>query len=223
MPKSFSNKKHRGVMVTFSGVDGAGKSTVIDEVARALRHQFGVKVVVRRHRPCLLPILSVLRHGNKASCISAQTKPRSGDNKSTLSSLIRFFYYLTDYIFGQFYIYFKYMRKGFVVLYDRYYFDFIVDYKRSNIQLNPRLMKWFYCIIFKPQLNFYLYADIKTILKRKQELEKDEVLFLHQGYHQLFRELSKNRKEEYIIINNEKKTQTVSSVVDYIQREMFSA
>lgn len=53
--------------------------------------------------------------------------PRTGSNKSKLSSFIRFFYYLLDYIIGQWFIYFKYTIKGNIIVYDRYYFDFIND------------------------------------------------------------------------------------------------
>ena len=134
---------HRGIVITFSGVDGAGKSTILDEVNEMLKSKFRQRTVVLRHRPSLLPILSSIRHGKaKAEEKTREHLPRQGKNSSALSSFLRFMYYYTDYIFGQFYIYFKYTLRGYTVLYDRYYFDFIIDSKRSNIVLSRKFMKW---------------------------------------------------------------------------------
>ncbi|MBK7967152.1 MAG: hypothetical protein IPK10_19020 [Bacteroidetes bacterium] len=140
--------RHRGITITFSGVDGAGKSTIIEEVNEVLKSKFRQRTVILRHRPSLLPILSSWRHGKEnAERKTRERLPRQGTNTSVLSSFLRFMYYYLDYVFGQFYIYFKYTLRGYTVLYDRYYFDFIIDAKRSNIVLSKKFMKWGYHLI----------------------------------------------------------------------------
>ena len=107
-----------------------------DEIRQKIEKQLRMPVVVLRHRPSILPIISAYTMGKEAAeQKAASTLPRQGKNNSTLSSLLRFAYYYTDYVLGQFYIQVKYVLRGKVVVYDRYYFDFINDSKRSNISL----------------------------------------------------------------------------------------
>ncbi len=48
----------KGLIVTFSGVDGAGKSTIIELAKKNIQKKYRKKLVVLRHRPSVLPILS---------------------------------------------------------------------------------------------------------------------------------------------------------------------
>jgi thymidylate kinase len=201
----------RGVMMTFSGVDGAGKSTILGEVRDLLQQKYRRKVVVLRHRPCLLPILSAWRYGKdeaEKKCVASL--PRKGNNRSRLSSLFRFGYYYSDYLLGQLLIYAKYMLKGYVVLYDRYYFDFIVDGKRSNILLRPSFIRKLYCFVYKPQMNVFLYAAPEVILKRKQELTAEDITQLTDHYKTLFGRLGAG--DRYICIENTDKQGTMDQI-----------
>ncbi|RFC55040.1 hypothetical protein [Brumimicrobium aurantiacum] len=203
----------KGLIITFSGVDGAGKSTIIENTKKELEKKLRKKVVVIRHRPSLLPILSAYTHGKeKAEKIAATTLPRQGKNSSFLSSLIRFSYYYTDYFFGQFYVYVKHVMRGEIVLYDRYYFDFINDSLRSNILLPKWLTKAGYKLLLKPNLNFFLYADAATILKRKKELDEKAINSLTKDYFNLFTELDKKSKGKYFLIENLHLQETMSFI-----------
>jgi thymidylate kinase len=202
-----------GVVMTFSGVDGAGKSTIIEKTKVLLETKFRKKVVVIRHRPSLLPILSAWVHGKKkAEERSMSTLPRQGTNKNVLSSLFRFTYYLVDFVIGQFVVWFKYTAKGHVVLYDRYYFDFIEDARRTNIQLPKWFCKMFYSIVFKHDVNFFLYAKPDIILQRKQELSAVDIVELTSRYRETFSSYSNNYDSEYVMINNENIKDTMDRV-----------
>ncbi len=205
----------KGITVTFSGVDGAGKSTILENVRVTLQKKYRQKTVVLRHRPSLLPILSSIKHGKKnAEKLTSQNLPRQGNNKSTISSLIRFLYYYVDYIIGQYYVYFRYTLRGYTVLYDRYYFDFIIDSKRSNISLPKPILKWCYYFVFKPKVNVFLYAPPEIILSRKQEMSSNDIQQLTGEYRELFEELGKsNKKQRYISINNTNLEETLSVVM----------
>ncbi|GAA0891217.1 hypothetical protein GCM10009122_08960 [Fulvivirga kasyanovii] len=194
----------KGMTITFSGVDGAGKSTVIEQTRQIIEKRLRKRVVVLRHRPSVLPILSVWTKGKaKAEQDAVNSLPRQGNNKNALSSAIRFAYYYTDYLFGQFYVYFKYIRRGFVVIYDRYYFDFINDGKRSNIELPQHITRFGYNFLMKPDLNFFLYATPDIILERKQELDEDAIIDLTSRYKTLFEHLDKQgyRRRYYAVEN----------------------
>jgi thymidylate kinase len=211
-----------GLIITFSGVDGAGKSTVIEHVKERLEKKWRKRVVVIRHRPSVLPILSAWQYGKKgAEARSVQNLPRQGQNFSLSSSLVRFGYYYLDYIVGQVVIWLKHTRRGHVVLYDRYYFDFINDGRRSNINLPARFTQALYAFVNKPKLNFFLYADPQEILRRKQELSASTITQLTQQYKSLFGALgARYRRSRYVPIENQDLDTTLNLIGRYIQQEM---
>lgn len=204
----------KGMTITFSGVDGAGKSTIIENIKYEIEKKIRKQVVVLRHRPSLLPILSVWTKGKKVAEYDASNSlPRQGNNSNPFNSLLRFTYYFIDYLFGQFYVFVKYNLRGWIVLYDRYYFDFINDSKRSNINLPKFFTKAAYKLLLKPELNFFLYADPATILSRKQELNKATISHLTDDYLELFRSLNRSSADNYVSIENLELKNTVELIM----------
>ncbi|MBI1224936.1 MAG: hypothetical protein GC192_06830 [Bacteroidetes bacterium] len=201
-------------IVTFSGVDGAGKSTLLNDLKTVLTERLGQRVVTLRHRPSLLPILSAITHGKQAAEARATTQlPRQGNNGSTLSSLLRFGYYYADYFFGQVYIWLRYLLPGYTVVYDRYYFDFIVDGKRSNISLSENLPRFFFRFLAKPGLNIFLHASPDTILQRKKELPRADIEQMTMQYMALFEELKTKSRSQYICIENLDRMATLETIL----------
>ncbi len=209
-------------IITFSGVDGAGKTTILREFTELLQNKYQKKVVEVRHRPSLLPILSAIKHGKKeAEKKTMDVLPRTGGNKSRLSSYIRFFYYLTDYVFGQWVLYFRHTLKGEVIIYDRYYFDFINDARRTNINIDSGFIKFFYKFVFKPEMNIFLYASPEVILSRKQEMDAESIVELTKKYKDLFDEFGKKNRDQYVAIENIDKEKTMKTIEDiYVRRTL---
>jgi thymidylate kinase len=208
-------RQNPGFIITVSGVDGAGKSTIIEELKEEITTKYRKKVKILRHRPSLLPIISSYKYGRQeAEKRAVESLPRTGMNSSGVSSLLRFLYYYSDYLFGQIYVYFKYVLRGFIVIYDRYYFDFIQDAKRSNISLNTSLAKSLFRFIIKPRLNIFLYAHSDEILKRKKELNARTITSLTSNYRKMFRGYSqKFSKSKYVSIENLNKNKTVQKIM----------
>lgn len=214
--KSFFKRK--GMIITLSGVDGAGKTTVINELKYVFDKKYRKPVVVLRHRPSIIPILSAFKYGKiGAEKRSVESLPRQGANSSILKSLLRFSYYYADYFFGQFYIYVKYVLRGYIVIYDRYYFDMMNDSKRSNMNLPKVVTSFGYAFLLKPNFNFFLYANPDTILQRKQELDRDTINDLTFRYKFLFHKLQGRRNtKRYVSINNEVLSQTTKHIFQTI-------
>lgn len=203
----------KGMVISFSGVDGAGKSTVLESTRKLVENRYRRNTIVLRHRPSFLPILSAYKYGKKeAEQRAADTLPRQGTNSSTLSSILRFIYYYTDYLIGQWIIYVKYVMRGYVVLYDRYYFDFINDPKRANLNLTQTLPLMLSGFIIKPDLNFLLTAPADVILERKQELTKPAIETLTEKYSAYFKGLSDSGQGQFIRIENIDLEKTINTI-----------
>jgi cytidylate kinase len=101
-----------------------------------------------------------------------------------------------------------------IVIYDRYYFDFISDGKRSNLVIKPSFTKYLYRFIYKPRLNVFLYAQPEVILSRKKEMEHEEIQSLTQSYQKLFGELRQTySKSRYLEIENVEIDTTIQRVM----------
>ncbi|MFN8334337.1 MAG: phosphotransferase [Cyclobacteriaceae bacterium] len=206
-------------VVTFSGVDGAGKSTVIENLRTRIEKQLRKPVVVLRHRPSLFPILSAYTKGKVAAeRAAAESLPRQGKNTSLLSSLVRFGYYYLDYLIGQWYVWFRYSVRGHVVLYDRYYFDFIHDSRRSNIDLPSGMIRWLYALIRKPDINFFLFASPEIIRARKQELDVPTIQQLTEQYRTFFQQLGKHDADKYVTVENTDLAMTMKIIMGRVTR-----
>lgn len=183
----------------------------------------GHKVIILRSRPSILPILSSYIYGKAAAeKKTTSSLPREGKNKSKLSSWVRFFYYFFDYIFGQFYVYFKFLRKGINVIYDRYYYDYIVDPKRANLREDFHYPKWFSMFIIEPNVNILLYASVHEILSRKKELNMFEIESLTSKYQKLFTKRSINYPSSvYLNIENTNIEKTLKTIIEAIEKKLY--
>jgi thymidylate kinase len=210
-----------GKIITFSGVDGAGKTTLLLDLKQRLVEQHDCKVIVLRHRPGLLPILSAWSYGKKgAEARSMAQLPRQGNNQHKLGSAIRFMYYFLDYLIGQWWVQLRYCSQGYIVIYDRYYFDFMADARRSNIQLSHFWPRQLYRFLLAPQLNVFLYADAEMILNRKQELEHATIEELTSSYKQLFTQLKQKSGASYQLIKNEDQARSMKEIMQWYNQQI---
>jgi len=203
-------------IITFSGVDGAGKSTLIECVNKELKSN-GYRVIKKRSRPEILPILSSFKYGKRnAENRATIALPRLGGNRSRFTSFLRFAYYFLDYVIGQTFIRIKYRSNKDILIYDRYYFDYIIDPIRANIVLPKNFINFFYRFIDKPDLNIFLFAPSYEIFKRKNELDEKTINILTENYKKLFTNLDKNRNERYLIIENISLEKSSSVIIKHI-------
>ena len=167
--------KQPGFSIAFLGVDGSGKSTIIDNITPILNQSFHNSIYYEHMRPNKLPSIARLLGGNEEF-----NKPVTNPHKSKPSgffvSLLRWLYYTIDYTFG-FYlkVWPKKAIRSCVWIFDRYYYDYLLDSKRAKIKLPRLLIKLGQFLINEPDLILCLGTDPKTIHDRKPELTIDEV------------------------------------------------
>lgn len=213
--------QRKGFIITISGVDGVGKTSVIKRVHEQISSVYRRDTVLLRHRPKVLPILSSLKYGSvkKAEENATEKAPGDASDRSWISSAARFAYYYMDYLLGSAYVYLRYVARGKIVIYDRYYFDFINHPERSNLKVNRRLAKSLYRLIQKPRLNILLHATSEEILSRKQELDGASIKRLNSGYKALFKEFSqKYPRSNYVLQKNDDIETTTNNILKEFQR-----
>lgn len=164
-----------GLFIAVLGPDGAGKSTLIDKLELKLSGAF--RYSAKFHlRP---GILGTKDEGNPV------TDPHGTPPRSYLVSLLKLFYYMADYVLGyMFMLYPKFVRTTMVV-FDRYYDDILVDPARYRYGGPSTLAELTHYFIPKPDLILTLDVSEEMILKRKQEVGKEELIRQRKSYREL--------------------------------------
>lgn len=167
-----------GAVIAILGVDGVGKSTVIQGVLPALLQATHGACRVRHLRPGFLPPLARLKG------VAAMDAPRAGPvldphasaPSGWVGSLLRIGWALADYVLGYWIQTRPFIaRQPGIVLFDRYAYDMGIDPRRFRIGLPARMTAWLARLAPRPDLVLCLHAHADVILARKQELPRAEV------------------------------------------------
>jgi thymidylate kinase len=167
--------KQPGFTIAFLGTDGSGKSTIIDSITPILNQAFHKAVYYEHMRPNKLPSIARL-FSSKEEINKPVTNPHGSSTSGFFGSLLRWLYYTLDYTFG-FYlkVWSKKAIRSCVWIFDRYYYDFLIDPKRGRIKLPRWILKVGQFIIPEPDIILCLGADAGEIHQRKPELSLAEV------------------------------------------------
>ena len=161
------------MLMAFSGPDGSGKSSIIDQLTKSpLIAEAFDSVIVRHTRPHRIPALSrlkILRYREEDKLVTA----RSTQPISTIHGLISLVYYLFDYIVEGLFVALIPTRKKKLHIYDRYFYKYGYQHTFKNIPtLILRLANFF---VLRPKVNIFVHADPEIIVARKHELTEEEV------------------------------------------------
>lgn len=207
-------RSNTGFSVGFTGPDGSGKTTVIDQILERLAPVFRTAHKYYHFRPALFGNLGEVAHsaGLKKEVDRDYSNPHRGGKTGTLSSFVRLLYYSLDYIVGYFVKVKSVIRITRVVIFDRYYTDIICDSNRSRIYLNYKFLYWF-GKLFIPTLNYniLLTARSETILARKRELDEEGIRRINERIDYLA-----NKKSYKKIMNEQTPEVAVAEILNYI-------
>lgn len=167
--------KPLGKVIAILGVDGAGKSTIINAIKPVLDAATHNATVVRHLRPGLLPPLARLKGKSKIPT-GPVIEPHGSKPSGAVGSLFRLIYLLLDYLLGYWFLTrLQIAKQPTVVIFDRYAYDMAIDPRRFRIALPSKLIRWFTRLAPKPDLIFCLYGTPEVLAARKQELPLNEV------------------------------------------------
>ena len=178
-----------GFVLVLIGPDGGGKTTLAPKVLERVSLIFHGS---RQEycRPNLLPPIGRLKVWDPPIQSQDNPCPHDHDLQNPVKSLIRFFYYLTDYIVGYAFKTYWLKVKNHIVIFDRYYHDYLVDLRRYQLNIPRWLPRLFLPIVPTPDLALYLKCDPTQLSARKQELLPEELDRQASLYSILTKELS---------------------------------
>lgn len=167
-----------GYVIVVLGTDGSGKSTIINRITPKLDEGFHHGVVYNHLRPNAIPELGVLlgkKEKQDASIVN--TDPHALKQSGFFGSIIRWGYYMIDYTFGYMKVVWPQIRtKSKVYIFDRYYYDYYIDQKRSRISLPNWVIRMGEFFVPKPDLIICLGGNPKEVFERKPETSLKEVV-----------------------------------------------
>ena len=187
--------QNSSVIVSFMGVDGSGKSTLIELLRKKLKNKFR-KIKYIHLRPYLILL-------DKST---VQSNPHN--SKATwpiLLNFVRILYWLIIYRFF-FYLFTNDSKQ--LIIFDRYAHDLIIDPIRYKFNLPNRITKFILNLFPNPSLWIILNAPIKVLEKRKKELPTKELKKQIISY----LNFAKRRKNS-IVVNTNQSTQSSLSVI----------
>ena len=184
--------RRRTMLISFSGVDGSGKSTQIDNLRSALQaaglttslFAFWDNVVVGvRYREGFVHKVYKSERG-----IGAPGKPVNRRDKNMRGwhlTLARHFLYLMDALNLRRVVAREKRKSGVdVVILDRYIFDELSNLNLTN-PLSRRLVKFVQAIVPKPDIAYLLDADPEAAYARKPEYPVEFMKKCRRAYFEL--------------------------------------
>lgn len=188
--------KPTGVIISVLGCDGSGKSTVIDQLINHSPEFEAFRGTEYHH---------LFATKKKSSGKPPVTNPHDQVSRSWMLSNLKLMYFLFKYIFGYWLIAYPQKVRSKLVIFDRYYYDILVDPRRYRHNGNLLLTQFIGRIIPKPDLFFVIDAPAEVLQQRKQEVSFEESKRQRQAYLDL-----KNKLNHLSIIDNTQQAEIAS-------------
>jgi len=199
-----------GMIISISGLDGAGKSSHIDSLVNAFTI-CEIKTMTLWTRAGSLPITKFFTKINHVSAF------RNNENEvdkvhiaSPVSSFKIYIWKLLNIL--DFLIYYgifvriqKYLNR--VVICDRYFIDTVVDMESYNRigKINRFLYKLYKALIPEPDLVLFIKVDPRNIKKRNKSTPTEDFRFNHTLYEKLI------KTNKVLIVDNSDRFDLVST------------
>ena len=155
-------KLNTNLVISFMGVDGVGKSTLITSLNKRLKKSsFKIKNLHLRPYLFLTDTRTVIKNPHEEKSLN-----------SKFISLIRILIWLFMY---RIFFLVNLNKKNQLIIFDRYAHDLLIDKIRYKFNLPKKITKFILDLFPRPHLWIILKAPIKLIEKRKKELPTKEL------------------------------------------------
>ena len=191
--------QNSSIIVSFMGVDGSGKSTLIELLRKKLKNKFR-KIKYIHLRPYLILL-------DKST---VQSNPHN--SKATWPMLLNFFRILYWLIIYRFYFYLLANNSKQLIIFDRYAHDLMIDPIRYKFNLPNKVTNYILNFFPNPTHWIVLSAPIKVLEKRKKELPTRELKKQIRSY--LY--FAKQRKNSIVVNTNNSVQSSLSLIIKKI-------
>ena len=191
--------QNSSIIVSFMGVDGSGKSTLIELLRKKLKNKFR-KIKYIHLRPYLILL-------DKST---VQSNPHN--SKATWPMLLNFFRILYWLIIYRFFFYLFANNSKQLIIFDRYAHDLMIDPIRYKFNLPNRISKFILNLFPNPSLWIVLNAPIKVLEKRKKEISTRELKKQIRSY----LNFAKQRKNSIVVNTNNSVQSSLSLIIKKI-------
>jgi thymidylate kinase len=173
-----------GLLIVFLGSDGSGKSTIIKHVQNDVGSLFR-RTQIYHLRP---------HFGCRQKDQGPVYEPHARSTRNMFTSLIKGLFYWADYTIGYWWAIWPNKVRSTLILFDRYFFDLVVDPRRLRYGGPRWISRVLARCIPSPDLTIYLHAPPEILLSRKQEVAASELERQHQEYSVLISKLGNGYK-----------------------------
>jgi thymidylate kinase len=189
-------KLNTTLVISFMGVDGVGKSTLITSLNKRLKkNSFKIKNLHLRPYFFLTDTRTVIKNPHEEKSLN-----------SKFISLIRILIWLFMY---RIFFLANLNKKNQLIIFDRYAHDLLIDKIRYKFNLPKKITKFILDLFPRPHLWIILKAPIKLIEKRKKELPTKELKRQMREY----LNFSKKKKNVIILDTNNKIYKNISLII----------
>lgn len=199
-----------GMLIVFLGPDGVGKSTLINHLTQLMGPAFRGHYVFH-YRPGLLW---------KRKYSGDATNPHGCSEHPAWWSLARLVAHVTDYWASYWLIVRPMLTRSGLVVFDRYFYDLVVDPKRYRFGGPLWAVRVLRPLIPKPDLVFALDAPTDVVLSRKREIAPDEMLRQRKSYLKEVGILQRARVIDTSASVPEVATEVAKAIVEYGDRRL---
>ena len=198
------NLRVKGISIAFLGPDGSGKSTIIsgllDKDLPFERSDYFHLKPFKQKEGIVNPVVQ---------------DPHKNAPYGVLKSYFKLLVFIVQYNYGWVKNINPLLGKSSLIIFDRYYDDLLVDFRRYRYGGSLKIAKWVSNLIPKPDLCFILTAESDIIYQRKQEVSLEELKRQIMGYRTLI------DGERYIDIDvSRSPNEIVSQIRMIIQKKM---
>ena len=188
--------QNSSIVVSFMGVDGSGKSTLIELLRKKLKNKFR-KIKYIHLRPYLILL-------DKST---VQSNPHN--SKATWPMLLNFFRILYWLIIYRFFFHLFANNSKQLIIFDRYAHDLMIDPIRYKFNLPINIAKFILDLFPNPNLWIVVNAPIKVLEKRKKELPTKELKRQIRTY----LNFAKQRKNSIVVNTNNSVQSSLSLII----------
>jgi thymidylate kinase len=176
------------MIISFSGIDGSGKTTILQELYRDYTKRACDVCLVSEFDFFFLRVPFLRRITSRAKNTSVGKIIQAGSKRSIFQRLIPYVVWL-DVVSEYWYL--RIFRKKFIVMKDRQAFDYLLTWIEKG--LSSRFVYFLYTHAPKPDISFFIDADPmlareRRILQRGKTKNKTFFLFKSEMYRDFFSE-----------------------------------